>query len=173
MKQLISFILGGSLVLYLAGTPLFGQTKAPRTPPERQENRVDRTERRTDRLERHDDRVDRRDDAEKLDRKVTNARDEILAKRIEANEKLRTRVTPLLPPGTALAQAASGFTSEGQFIGALHASKNLGIPFNDLKTKMTGSNPMSLGQAIHTLKPSVNATSEATKAENQATATMK
>jgi hypothetical protein len=173
MKRLITFVSGLSLVLCINGIPVFGQTKAPRTPAQRQEKRVERTEKRTDRLERKDERVDKRDTAEKTDRKATNARDETLSRRIERNEQLRTRVTPLLPPGTSLSQAADGFQSEGQFIAALHASKNLGIPFTDLKAKMTGSNPMTLGEAIKTLKPSANATSEAAKAQTQANTTMK
>lgn len=134
---------------------------------------MDRTERRTDRLERHDERVDRRDENQKVDRAVTDARDDALARRIERNEQLRSRVNTLLPPETTLSQAASGFQSEGQFIAALHVSKNLGIPFSDLKAKMTGPDPMTLGEAIRDLRPSANAASEVAKAENQANATMK
>jgi hypothetical protein len=172
MKRL-SIVSVLSLMVCFSGLPSFGQGKAPRTPAQRQEKRVDRTDRRTDRLERHDERVDRRDEAEKVDRKVTNARDEILSNRIERNEKLHTRVKPLLPPGMNLSQASAGFKNEGQFVAALHASKNLGIPFSDLQAKMTGSNPMSLGQAIKTLKPSANATTEAAKAESQAATELK
>jgi hypothetical protein len=174
MKRSLSLGLGFIVALCLSGIPLFGQTKAPpRTPQQRQDKRVERTEKRTDRLERHDERVDRRDEIQKVDRPVTNVRDETLARRIERNEQLRTRVTPLLPAGTNLAEASSGFQSEGQFIAALHTSKNLGIPFSDLKSKMTGSNPMTLGEAIRSLKPTANASSEAAKSESQASATMK
>jgi hypothetical protein len=172
MKRLM-FVSALSLGLCVSGLPLFGQTKAPRTPAQRQEKRVERTDRRTDRLERHDERVDRRDANEKVDRKVTNARDEILSNRIERNEKLHTRVKPLLPPGTNLSQASTGFKNEGQFIAALHVSKNLGIPFSDLQAKMTGSNPMTLGEAVKALKPTANAASEAAKAESQAAETLK
>jgi hypothetical protein len=170
MKRFTTWVFLTSLVLCLS---VLGFGQAPRTPQERQNTRVDRTERRTDRLEKKDDRVTNRDDAENKDRKVTNAREDVLAKRIEANEKLRTRVTPLLPAGENLTTAASGFKNEGQFIAALHVSKNTGIPFDDLKAKMTGSNPMSLGDAIHALKPTANATTEAAKAEDQAKNTMK
>jgi hypothetical protein len=162
-----------SLVLGVSSLRLVGQDKTPRTPAQRQEKRVERTDRRTDRLERHDERVDKRDDRQEVDRKVTNARDEILSNRIERNEKLHTRVKPLLPTGMTLSQASTGFKSEGQFVAALHVSKNLGIPFNDLKAKMTGSNPMTLGEAVKVLKPTANATAEAAKAESQAAADMK
>jgi hypothetical protein len=56
--------------------------------------------------------------------------------------------------------AESGFKNHGQFIAALHVSKNLNIPFDQLKAKMTSSLPMSLGQgysctaAGHAGKPS-------------------
>ena len=73
--------------------------------------------------------------------------------RIEHNAALKTKVESMLPAGMDLKTAAGGFKNQGQFIAALHVSKNLGIPFTDLKSKMTGSNPESLGQAIHDLKP--------------------
>ncbi len=53
-------------------------------------------------------------------------------------------------------------------LAAAHVSKNLGIPFSDLKDKMTGSSPESLGKAIQGLKPTANSTSEAKKANKQA-----
>jgi len=168
MKRLIAYVSGLSLVAGLSWTVAFGQNqKAPaRTPQERQEDR-------TKRLERRDERVEKRDSKEKVDRKATEVREDVLARRIERNEKLVKRVGPLLPPGTKLADAAEGFKSEAQFFAALHASRNLGIPFKDLKAKMTGPNPMTLGQAIKTLKPTANADAEAKKAEGQAAETMK
>ena len=96
--------------------------------------------------------------------------------RIEQNAALKAKVTGMLPAGTDLKTAASGFKNEGQFIAALHVSKNLNIPFADLKAKMTGTNPESLGAAIHTLKPNIpesDAKKEAEKAEKEAKATEK
>ena len=63
-----------------------------------------------------------------------------------------------------MGNAESGFKNHGQFIAALHVSQNLGIPFDQLKAKMTGvsvnaagqtitSTPMSPGKAIHELRP--------------------
>ncbi len=74
---------------------------------------------------------------------------------LTSNPALVTRLTPLLPPGTTLAADAAGFKNSGQFIAALHVSQNLGIPFADLKAAMTGSTPMSLGQAIQSLRPTL------------------
>src|SRR5438552_6390121 len=96
--------------------------------------------------------------------------------RIERNTALKTKVEGMLPAGTNLKTAASGFRNQGQFIAALHVSKNLGIPFDQLKAKMTGSDPMSLGQAIHALKPNMSENGvhkEAEKAELEAKADIK
>ena len=46
-------------------------------------------------------------------------------------------------------------------------SDNLGIPFNDLKTKAL-SDGGSLGSAIHSLKPSADAKAEVERANQQA-----
>lgn len=78
------------------------------------------------------------------------------------------KVQPLLPPGTDIAAASAGFKNVGQFIAAVHVSKNLDIPFDSLKGRMTGKPAESLGQAIHDLKPDVNSANEAKKAEQQA-----
>lgn len=81
---------------------------------------------------------------------------------------LAVKVQPLLPPGTDIATASTGFKNLGQFVAAVHVSNNLNIPFESLKGKMTGKSAESLGQAIHDLKPDVNSTNEAKKAEQQA-----
>src|ERR1051325_3339429 len=88
--------------------------------------------------------------------------------RIEQNSALKTRLQGMLPPGTDLKTAASGFKNQGQFIAALHVSKNLNIPFADLKAKMTGKDHDSLGQAIHQLRPTTDAVSAAKHAESEA-----
>ncbi|HXE05094.1 MAG TPA: hypothetical protein VN579_03835, partial [Bryobacteraceae bacterium] len=76
-----------------------------------------------------------------------------VATSIASDSKLAARLTALLPPGTTLTQAAAGFRNQGQFIAALEASKNLGIPFADLQDRMTAGE--SLGAAIHGLKPAM------------------
>jgi hypothetical protein len=64
--------------------------------------------------------------------------------------------------------AAAGFKNQGQFIAALHVSRNLGIPFVDLKAAMTGPAHDSLGQAIQSLRPTAPATVAVRTAERQA-----
>jgi len=78
-----------------------------------------------------------------------------------------------LYPDMDLAAASAGFKNLGSFVSALHVSKNLGIPFDQLKAKITGDNAESLGKAIHELKPDVNADAEVKKAEAQAQADQK
>jgi hypothetical protein len=81
-------------------------------------------------------------------------------------------------------QACSGFKNLGQCVAAAHVSKNLGLNFACLKADMTGtaapqgtscpagstsnSKSMSLGQAIHTLRPTANSRTESQKATKQA-----
>ena len=82
------------------------------------------------------------------------------------NPKLEARLLAMLPPGSNIVDASAGFKNWGQFVAATHVSKNLGIPFADLKAAMTGipvgtppgtiptvtTTPLSLGQAVQTLK---------------------
>ena len=92
------------------------------------------------------------------------------ADRIAANAALTARLTPLLPSGMTLADAAKGFRNQGQFIAALHAAKDLNVSFVDLKAEMIGSEHDSLGQAIHDLKPAADAKASAKTAASEAKA---
>ena len=69
---------------------------------------------------------------------------------------LASRLQPLLPAGATLQSASGGFKNEGQFIAALHVSHNLNIPFDQLKTEMTGASHESLGHAIEDLRPTLS-----------------
>jgi hypothetical protein len=100
------------------------------------------------------------------------------------NKQLASKLSSLLPSGTNLQAAASGFKNLGQFVAAVHVSHNLGISFASLKctelatkdacTTMTGtttvtmtvpSKSSSLGQAIHTLRPAWTASDSKTAAK--------
>ena len=87
---------------------------------------------------------------------------------LSRSPQLSTRLDALLPKGENAQQACSGFKNLGQCVAAIHVSHNLGIPFDDLKAKMTGTGSESLGKAIQGLKPAVNAKAEAKKAQKQA-----
>jgi len=91
-----------------------------------------------------------------------------ISQKLSSNTKLASKLQSLLPPGTNLQTAASGFKNLGQFVAAVHVSHNLGIPFDQLKAKMQGPPSMSLGKAIEALKPTANAKAEIKKAEHEA-----
>lgn len=84
---------------------------------------------------------------------------------LSRNTHLSSKIQSLLPAGTNLSKAASGFKNLGQFVAAVHVSHNLGIPFSSLKADMMSGD--SLGKAIHTLNPNVNAKEEAKRADKQ------
>ncbi len=87
---------------------------------------------------------------------------------LNQNTKLSSNLQKLLPQGMTPQQACSGFKNLGQCVAAIHVSNNLGIPFTDLQSKMTGSGAVSLGKAIKDLKPTANAKAETKKAQKQA-----
>lgn len=72
-----------------------------------------------------------------------------------------------LLPGQDLDAASSGFRNLGQFVAAAQVSKNTGIPFNDLKTRIVDRG-MNLGEAIKDARPELDAPAEARKAETAA-----
>ena len=84
------------------------------------------------------------------------------------NRKLSSKLDSLLPKGETSQQACSGFKNLGQCVAAIHVAHNLGISFDDLKAKMTGSGSESLGKAIHALKPDADAKTEEKKGKQQA-----
>ncbi len=104
--------------------------------------------------------------------------------RLRRNEKLSTRLRELLGDRN-LQESAEGFKNLGHFVAAAHVSKNLGIDFNELKTRMTDSsseslstsenlgNSKSLGKAIRELRPDVNASKEVRNANRQASKDLK
>src|SRR5262244_3459442 len=101
-------------------------------------------------------------------RDANHSGDKSISQKLAANPKLDSKLQSLLPAGTNLQTAASGFKNLGQFVSAVHVSHNLGIPFDQLKAKMIGPPKESLGDAIHALKPTANAKEEAKKGEKQA-----
>jgi hypothetical protein len=93
-----------------------------------------------------------------------------VATRLSADTKLSSKLQAMLPAGMTVQTAAMGFKNLGQFIAAVHVSKNLNIPFDQLKGAVV-TNHKSLGDAIHDLKPDLStetAKTEAKKAEDEA-----
>jgi hypothetical protein len=96
------------------------------------------------------------------------------------NTKLSDKISALT--GEPAQAACSGFKNLGQCVAAAHVSKNLGIPFDCLRSDMTGTAPtsssscpagtgsksMSLGKSIQTLKPETDSKTAAKKGQQQA-----
>jgi hypothetical protein len=91
-----------------------------------------------------------------------------IASKLASNTQLASKLQGLLPPGTNLQTAAQGFKNLGQFVAAVHVSKNLGIPFDQLKAAMIGPPKESLGKAVQQLDPGANAKAAVKTAEKQA-----
>ncbi len=96
-----------------------------------------------------------------------------VADQLARNTNLASRLQSLLPAGADLQKESAGFRNLGQFVAAAHVSHNLDIPWTDLKAKMTGDHSVSLGKAIQDLKPQADATTEASKAQKEATTDIK
>jgi len=75
-----------------------------------------------------------------------------IATKISGKPEQLARISAMLPSGMTLDQATAGFRNQGQFIAALNASKNQGVPFSDLQKAMTVDG-LSLGQAVKKLRP--------------------
>ena len=96
-----------------------------------------------------------------------------MEKRLAENPSLAARIQFLLPPGTSLQAAASGFNDETQFVAALHVSRNLNLPFNELKAGLRRSKYNSLTHVLQDLRPELRSRgidSQIKKAERQAKA---
>jgi hypothetical protein len=92
---------------------------------------------------------------------------------VPANPRLQAKLLAMLPPGTALQDAAAGFTNQGLFVAAVHVSNNLGVSFTELRTRIVEEG-LSLGQAIQAARPMANnATVAARVGEHQAAADLR
>lgn len=69
---------------------------------------------------------------------------------------LAARLRPLLPAGTTVDAAGSGFREQREFLAAVHAAHNLNIPFSEVKARIIGRAHSPLAQAIHMLRPAMS-----------------
>ncbi len=88
------------------------------------------------------------------------------------DSKLNQKLTSLLPAGTDLKSASSGFKNLGQFVAAVHVYNNLGLASKTPPVSFTdfakAAQTHSLGAAIKQFDPTANARSEAKKGNQQA-----
>ncbi len=118
-------------------------------------------------------------------KKDPKSADDQLDAKDEQDKKLTASLQAqgVLPANTDAKSACENFKALDECVAALHASKNLGLDFNCLKSNLTGvqtsadmsscqgsagDKAMSLGKAIHAMKPDADAKSEAKTAEKQA-----
>lgn len=101
----------------------------------------------------------------------------------DQNAKLsaRLQMQGLLPANENLKETCSTIKELSDCVAALHASRDLGVDFDCMKSKLSGvqanldrahscksgtdGKPVSLAKAIHSLEPKANAKAEAKKAE--------
>jgi len=120
---------------------------------------------------------------------------EVLTRNTKLNSTLTTKLQSknLLPAGTDLKSACSGFRNLGQCVAAIHVRHNLDIPFACMKADMTGQasatasncptvarstsklslGKLSLGKSIQALAPSANANEEVKVGTKQADSDIK
>jgi hypothetical protein len=94
-----------------------------------------------------------------------------VANGLDRNPYLVSVLKPVVPQRSTLKQAAMGFKNQRQFIAALHLSRNLVIPYDQIKIRVTGDHRMSLGDSLRDIRPSLSksmAKDEVKKAEQQA-----
>jgi hypothetical protein len=102
-----------------------------------------------------------------------------VAEKLAAKPSIVAKTKGVLPANTDLNNATAGFKNFGQFVAAVNVSRNVGIPFADLKASMTGvkldgqptNKPVtSLGGAIRMLKADADPMGEAQRATADAEA---
>jgi len=84
----------------------------------------------------------------------------------EHDQQLAENLGKLLPAGTDLQAAATGFRNLGEFVTTVRVSTNLEIPFDELKAKIVGGGEVS--GAIESLRPELDGLIEARKARRMA-----
>jgi hypothetical protein len=83
------------------------------------------------------------------------------------NKKLVERLRTLLKNNPDMNEAARGFSNQGQFVAAVHASANHGLSFTELKKRMVDKR-MSLGQAVKHMRRNIDSDAAASLAVQQA-----
>lgn len=76
------------------------------------------------------------------------------------------RLAGMMPAGMTQDAVCAGFKSLGDCSAALHISRNLNIPFADLRDRVASG--QSLAVAVHALQPSADTDKEVHRAEAQA-----
>jgi hypothetical protein len=154
MKNLLTLMVSVSLVVFLSGTSASAQSKGPGSGPSVGQGHGAGRD--------HDHDEARTGSGVKADHDSHTDWTTKFNARLQNDPALASKIKTLLN-GEDLKTAEMGFRDRGQFLATINVSKNLGIPFDQLKTTVTGINaqgqsvstPMSLGKAIQELKPTL------------------
>ena len=92
--------------------------------------------------------------------------------KVQSSKTLITALQPKLA-GVDIVSAAEGFKDLQQFVSAVHASHNLGLRFDTLKTKLVTGKGANLRQAIQELRPAASAAIESQRAQYDADGTIR
>jgi hypothetical protein len=92
--------------------------------------------------------------------------------KVQSSKTLVSALQPKLS-GVDVVAAAEGFKSLPEFVSAVHASHNLGLRFDTLKTKLLTGKRTSLRQAIQELRPNASAAIESQRAQYDANGTIR
>ena len=87
--------------------------------------------------------------------------------KVQSSKTLISALQPKLS-GVDVVSAADGFKDLQQFVSAVHASHNLGVRFDSLKTKLLTGKRANLRQAIQELRPAASAAIESQRAQYDA-----
>ena len=79
-----------------------------------------------------------------------------VANGFDKNPYLASVLKPIVPQRSTLTQSAMGFKNQREFITALHLSRNLVIPFDQIKIRITGDHRMSLSDSLRDIRPSLS-----------------
>ena len=100
---------------------------------------------------------------------ATTGRLSPVQRQLHDNPNLSSTLRSRLPANSDLVHASEGFRNLGQFVAAVNVSRNLGIPFSQLKRRIVDEE-LSLGQAIKAERSDVDAPNIARRAEIEADA---
>jgi hypothetical protein len=92
--------------------------------------------------------------------------------KVQSSKTLILALQPKLA-GVDVVSAADGFKDLQQFVSAVHASHNLGLRFDTLKTKLLTGKHANLRQAIQELRPAASAAIESQRAQYDADGTIR
>jgi len=177
MKKILTFVFGLSFVFYLSNVSMFAQNRGTGHGPSVTGGHG------PDISADHGKSSDHGQSGDHANAKNQSTGNTDFISRINGNDKLSARLADLIPkdaagvPIMSLTDAAKDFKNEGQFIAFLHVAKNQKLDLTEwtnMRYAMTGTAPasptgtaplsatstdkLSVGQALHQVRPNLSQT---------------